>query len=655
MLGHCGRGFLALVVFAAFLAILPSIAVAGGPVPIPPPKHHIAGEGQHRLDSVNLTEDDSVEGNESYILVMALHGMGIAFSEDGVDVRLSIGPVEVETASRHADMIREQAYRIVVDESGIQVTGVSSQGLYYGVRTLEQLIDDKVIGYQEIVDWPDLPIRMLMVDLARQNENQEYYGRVIEFAGRYKINAILCHLTDDQTSALFHHEYSPLMHEEAWLPEDVFNLAHLASTHHIELIPEIESLGHSRMFERMPGFEEYLHQTRSDRPDQSWMGTDIPGYTNVLCPASPKAIGYLEAMYDRAAELFPHPWLHVGFDEVDMAECARCMEKFGEQTHDEWLATALRQAIDIAKKNDRTAALWGDMLLSHKAVVDSLSPDEVIIFDWYYRPDVTDDSSSYFAQRGFEVIACPALVAAPHMVIPDHRNYENIAKFTAIAREQDLLGVNTTIWVPTRYMSDVLWTGIAFAASHAWGGSNQSDEQFAAAFLHDHFGSQEGAAFHAAWSELAAVEWYRPDFYAAMWIDDDSRAAAVEIAAKRQKELEEKLATLERIGAELRRIGTTVKRNDMDWKALEEAVAITAFSMRLLQAAPTITEDPALLAGLAMECVRLSAMIEADWDKNRFADDPGKDGRFLANQHLLHRFRLVKANLSRLESQTSDS
>ena len=55
-----------------------------------------------------------------------------------------------------------------------------------------------------------------------------------------------------------------------------------------------------------------------------------------------------------------------------------------------------------------------------------------------------------FRRRGFEVIACPALVCSPHIVIPDTHNYENIRRFAAIALDLDLAGLNTTIWLPQR-------------------------------------------------------------------------------------------------------------------------------------------------------------------------------------------------------------
>ncbi len=622
---------------------------------IPPPKSMQLGGEKLNIAIADLDPGDDVRSNEVVWLAEVLNAKGIRLGPEGTRVSARIGKVETTAShSRYAEEIRRQAYGITINDGGIELVGGSDAGLHHAIRTLEQILDNGTAPHVRIVDWPDLPVRMIMVDPARQNENFDYYRRMIAFASRLKFNTVLLHLTDDQTSALFHEDYPELMHRHAWRPEEVRQLVQFAASHHIELIPEIESLGHSRMFERLPGFQDYLHQTKSQTPDQSWMGTDIPGYTNVLCPSSPAAVGYLGKLYVRAAELFPHPLLHIGFDEVDMTACDRCLAAYGEQTHDEWLATALRQAIDLAASHGRKAAIWGDMLLSHREVIPAISPKEAVIFDWYYRPDVTDESVRFFKELGFEVVASPALVAAPHFAIPDRQNYDNIERFTRIAREQDLMGVNTTIWVPVRYMSDVLWPGIAFAGAHAWSGSTLDEAAFMADFAQDYFQTSEGAAFHHAWNRMADVVWQRPDFYAACWVDEASLANARKAAGDRQQEIRDKLAILVDVQEELTRIGGTIRAHHTEWKALEDSAAILRFSMEHLLAAPNIPGNTALLEGLAAKCGELIAAIEADWDRNRYADDPGKGGRFLQNQHLLYRLGQVRQFHRQLLAQSED-
>ena len=328
-----------------------------GAVPVPPPKNLDLKSAKLSLHSVSLTVAEEFE-NEAETLKELLREAHIQIAENGrTPVTLDKGQPEVpEFQSDYREEILRQSYAIEIGKAGVLLRAPSPQAMFHAIQTFDQLREGQVVPFGSVTDWPDIPLRMIMVDPARQNENLDYYRRVIDFAARYKINAILCHLTDDQTSALYHEDYPPLMHEHAWKPEEIRDLITYAGERHIELIPEIESLGHSRMFTRLDDYQDYLHQTNEDQADRSWMGTDIPGYTNVLCPASDKAVDYLDSIYRRASNTFDHPWIHVGFDEVDMTECKRCIDKFGKQTESEWMAPALQQASRLAAEHGRKTA-----------------------------------------------------------------------------------------------------------------------------------------------------------------------------------------------------------------------------------------------------------------------------------------------------------
>ncbi len=606
---------------------------------LPAPKEVAFNEGNFTLTSARI-ESEFALGNEAALLGDSLTELGITLDLRGTPIKLKLGSVEVPSLeSAYSDEIIRQAYRLTIKADLISIEGNSPQGVYYGIQTLRQLLNEPSLPIGEIRDWPDLPVRMIMIDSARLNENMDYYKRLIHFAASYKMNAILWHLTDDQTSALYLEDYPELLHHQAWKPEQINELIQYAKKYHVSIMPEIESLGHSRMFTRLPDFEDYLHQTDEDNPDRSWMGTDIPGYTNVLCPASAKAMEYLKVSYAHTSEVFRHPWLHIGFDEVDMTNCARCIEAFGELDHAGWLTLALQQAIELAAAEGERTALWGDMLLAHPEVADNLDSDDVVIFDWHYNADVDDESVVFFQERGFEVIACPALTCAPHMIMPDEHNFQNIARFSAIAREHDLMGVNTTIWVPTRYMSDSLWTGVAWSAAHAWGGENFNETQFYTALMHDYFGSPEGESFQETMNDILGMIWHRSEFNTSCWVDAESLSAARVMAEKNRAEVKSNIERLESILDDLKEMEKTVSKNQWEWLSLIRSTELLKYSMEHLLASEGDLKDARLVKELDRRCLEYLGWIEADWDKNRFSDDPGKEGRFLRIQHLYYRFR----------------
>jgi len=644
LIGALGRGVVA-VVFV-LLAARCAFALDLGEC-VPAVKQWRALSGAADLSACWIAEQPERLAGEIGLLKSALREREVRLDSTGTPIRLELGAVEVPPiASRYAEEIRAQAYRLLIDSNGVLIRAASPAGVHYGVQTLVQLLDRGLtVPCVDIVDWPDMAFRGVMVDPARSNENADYYHRLIDFCGRYKLNRIHIHLTDDQSLAMHHAGYGPLLDPHAWKAGDLRGLVERARRLHIELIPEIESLGHARVFLRHPEYQAFLHMTEANRPAGSWTGTAEPGFTNVLCPASERAGAYLADMYAASAEVFPNRLLHIGFDEVDMTVCKRCVEAFAGDTLVAWFRRHLERCQALAAGHGRRVGVWGDMLLKEPGILEGLAREKFLIFDWHYNADVSADSVRLFKAQGFEVVGCPALVCAPYMILPSQRNYTNIRRFAEIVREEDAYGMDTTIWIPVRYLSDALWPGIAFAAGQAWSGSRWDDAGFFRGFVRDFFGSGEGDAYAEAFGRIAAVDWDLTQFRLACWYDDASLAAAREAAGTLAAEARRKLGELEAGAAMLGKIRGGVTRNAAAWDAYAQSVEIQAYTIRHLLAAGEIGGDArgegALLRELDESCVRAMGYIEADWDRNRFADDPGKSDIHGTNQHLLHRFRLM--------------
>ncbi|MBN2447207.1 MAG: beta-N-acetylhexosaminidase [Phycisphaerae bacterium] len=646
----------------ATIAVLVVCAVAMGATRIPLVKQAKASPGEVDLSGSRISTDDERLANEVAFLREELAGCGIELDGDGPVIRLEIASVDFPTmSSKYADEIRDQGYRLRIDKTGGLIEGRTPAGVFNGVQTLLQMVGEtRHAPLVEILDWPDLAFRGVMVDPARANENAEYYERLIRFCARHKINRIHIHLTDDQNVCLYHEDYEPLMHPHAWRPEQRKPPVDLAQRLHIELIPEIESLGHARVFLRHPDFREILHQTTSDKPAGSWAGTEVHGFTNVLCPASDKTYEYLDAMYARAAEVFPHPRLHIGCDEVDMTECGRCAAEFPGISTEDWFLKHLLRCRDIAARHNRQIGLWGDMLLSHRGIVEKLPTTGVVIYDWHYRADVSDESVAFFKRRGFEVIGCPALMCHPHMILPAEASYENVRRFAEIARRHDLHGIDTTIWIPTRYMSDVLWPGIAYAAGQSWSGSHWDEEAFYDVFAADFFGLPDGKEFTDAYRAVQRVDWPVKTFNLACWASDEELARAKQtLADGAARQCVERSLGLGNTLDRLKHLREHVTKHQVEWDAIQWSLATLMYTQLHFIVSDRMGQDDASdrmwLGMLDVWCTEILDRIEADWDRNRFADDPGKDDITHLNQHLLDRFRRMheyhQRKLKELEPQ----
>ncbi|MCP4718336.1 MAG: hypothetical protein GY860_02675 [Desulfobacteraceae bacterium] len=94
---------------------------------------------------------------------------------------------EMEHRMRDMDRPGSEGYRMTVDQKGIHILGKDIKGLFYGLITLEQLIDKKgMVPGVEIADWPDMKLRGAYV----HQKPDEAVQLIQEFAKK-KINTVM--------------------------------------------------------------------------------------------------------------------------------------------------------------------------------------------------------------------------------------------------------------------------------------------------------------------------------------------------------------------------------------------------------------------------------------------------------------------------------
>jgi len=100
-------------------------------------------------------------------------------------------------------------------------------------------------------------LRGLMADAGRVPEDPSYYRRAIDFCREWNMNAYLISLADDQGCAFRFKSHPELItHKNALTPGQARELADYAHQRGVELIPEIESFGHTRFITGVP---QYAH------------------------------------------------------------------------------------------------------------------------------------------------------------------------------------------------------------------------------------------------------------------------------------------------------------------------------------------------------------------------------------------------------------
>ena len=112
--------------------------------------------------------------------------------------------------------IKEEGYRLTVNQKGISIIARKPAGIFYGVQTLIQLIPPGSAGNTEnkkdkwdlpqltIEDYPRFAWRGLMLDVARHFFTVAQVKDYIDQMVKYKFNLLHLHLTDDQGLSLIH-------------------------------------------------------------------------------------------------------------------------------------------------------------------------------------------------------------------------------------------------------------------------------------------------------------------------------------------------------------------------------------------------------------------------------------------------------------------
>jgi hypothetical protein len=337
----------------------------------------------------------------------------------------------------------------------------------------------------------------LMADAARVPEDPSYYRRAIDFCREWNMNAYLISLADDQGCALRFKSHPELItHEDALTPEQARDLARYAQQRGVELIPEIESFGHTRY---VTGVSQYAGL--ADR-----MPGGEAGFSAVT-PVSPQTLKLMSDLYREVAEIFPSRYLHGGCDEVNWGGSELSRQALRTRSRDEIWAGYLNSLDDVARGLGKEFIVWGDHVLHERPGVLARLNKDVIVMDWQYYvtdPEPLAQAARTVIDAGLRVIGAPAIVSCRWGPRPGANALRNIDAFADAYRAIDsprALGVIVTNWIPSRYIQGSLWDSYAYAAVALTEGSPVARSSAFRRFVHDFY----RAEWNDNWSDLFAT------------------------------------------------------------------------------------------------------------------------------------------------------
>jgi hexosaminidase len=265
-----------------------------------------------------------------------------------------------------------ESYRLKITPGGGEIEAISSAGLYYPVQTLGQLVEgDGIVAALpevQIHDWPTVAYRGTMIDMSHGPlPTEDEVKRQIDFLARWKANQYYIY----SEGAIELDGYPLLNPEGRFSKEQIWRIIAYGRERHVDVILFLELYGHLHdllRIELYSGLGAFPHSVELD-------------------PANPNVTSLLADWAGQISDLFPSPFVHVGFDETWRIEDVA--KKRGNTTPAELFAEQLGNVAKLFTQHGKTVMAWADVMVKYPAIIDRLPPG-LIPVAWAYeaRPDI---------------------------------------------------------------------------------------------------------------------------------------------------------------------------------------------------------------------------------------------------------------------------
>ncbi|CAN7245117.1 family 20 glycosylhydrolase [Microbacterium maritypicum] len=324
-----------------------------------------------------------------------------------------------------AGRIGDEAFRVTVSASGIEVRGASPAGVFRGATTLRQLRDpDATTALIPAGVWQGAPAyswRGAMLDVARHFRSVEEVRRFIDLLADHHLNVLHLHLTDDQgwrfevpgfprltevggrreATQLGHGPSStvvPGVHEGFYTTAELHDLVAYARERFVTLVPEVELPGHIQA--GLAAYPELGNLDVGEPAPSAWERFGVNPRT--LAPTD-AALAFGRAAIDALCDAFDSEWIGIGGDEVPVTEWAQSaaagarMRELGLATPHDVQPWFTAHFVAHVRSRGRTALAWDEVL-------EGDVPEGVRILAWR-GPAAMREA----LRLGIEVVACPDL------------------------------------------------------------------------------------------------------------------------------------------------------------------------------------------------------------------------------------------------------
>lgn len=423
---------------------------------LPSVKKAVSAYGLVVLDGKVALKFPEEFSGEAKLLKEKLSGYGL------VVVDSARHTIYLETLANKNEAVNDEYYNIGIGDGGIKISAATPHGIFNGTQTFLAMLKGKQAPYElegvKIQDYPDLPYRGQMIDIARDFTTPENMKKLVDILASYKMNALHFHFSDDEAWRLeipgleelttvgsrrghttdesgnlypcYDGGYDPdaaTIGNGYYSRAEFIDLLKYAAERHVRIIPEIESPGHARaaIVSMKARYNKYIKtdpekatEYMLSEPEDTSRYSSVQYYTdNVINVGLPSSYRFMQKVILELAAMYKDAGLtlttvHLGGDEVPKGvwlgspQCQKLMQEKGMTKAHDLSEYFITQMADFMYKNGLKVSGWQEVALGHTEQAHQQLREQVAgAYCWNTVPG-HDEVVYQTANNGYPVILC---------------------------------------------------------------------------------------------------------------------------------------------------------------------------------------------------------------------------------------------------------
>lgn len=382
----------------------------------------------------------------------------------------------------------DEAYSILVMPKGVEISGKTAAGVFFGIQTLRKSLPVGTaqainLPAAQLVSNPRFGYRGMHLDCSRHFFSVATVKRYLDIMALHGMNRLHWHLTDDQGWRVEIKKYPRLAEVGGWrngttlghnspvndgiryggyyTQEEIRDIVRYAADRYITIIPEIDMPGHM-----LGALAAYPELGCTGGPYEVWGKWGVTD--DILCVGKDHTLQFVKDVLDEVMQLFPGEYIHIGGDEsprVRWQECPLCQQrirdlgiksvgkKSAEALLQGWFTTQIQ---DYLAAHGRRIIGWDELLgcdvdpsatimswrgaepgaegakLGHDVVMTPVGP---LYFDYYQTSNTWNEPTAFGGCNTLKKVY----------------NFEPVAKDLPADKRHHILGAQANLW--TEYVT----------------------------------------------------------------------------------------------------------------------------------------------------------------------------------------------------------